>query len=781
MKSKISVLILFINFISYSQNLVVNGSITNSNVNWNGQEAPFNAGTYESAYLAGGCNTNYVMETDNASSPQQVVSNFLSGQEYVLSFRCAYRTSCAPAVNPLTVQFQFTDATGVLTYTFSIPNTQTTLTLRTFTFTNNAATTHTLRITNPGNGATCGAIIDDISIIPNTSPGAASASDLSFWLKAANINQANSTNVYCWTSQGINALPLIPPCANPPVYFTGLATAANILRANHNPYLTFNGTNQYLQYINARVDLYENISAGEGGTFFAIYQGGGNNLTYFGSRCANNSRTWARTNNYNYPNGAGAGTNNQSSYAQGARNNLVSIAGKSNGLTVRDLNGNNLPVSNNSADIDYLTVGVRRNGAGTYSEFYNSSLSEIIIFNTILNIGEMQQVRSYLASKYGVTLSDNTNTAAIDERTYLNSLGAAYWDYSTNSGYHNNITVIGRDNVSQLNQRRSISTDADAGTFAGNAMLIVDNNAAISNDVSYFATGHNGIAATGGANFVDVPPGIQSRLLRFWKFQKSGTGIANSIQVNFDMTGFTPLVGTDLRLLVSTTPSFAGASVIAGSYTAPYFTANLPTTGGVYFTVASINAMTTPLPVELINFSATPNDNKVYLQWSTAAELKSDFFVVERSTDAVNFEEIGTKKAAGNSNSEKNYELIDESPLDGVSYYRLKLIDIDKTIHEYNIVSVSFERGKGEVKFSLYPNPNNGNFIVDFSGIENNHEVQLSMTDSQGKEIYASTFYSQNISNNKIEMNLSERLSKGTYVFSLTSEGIKHSLKVLIN
>lgn len=770
----------FLSSFVLSQNLVVDGTISN-NANWNGQEAPFNAGTYENAYLATGCNTNYVMEADNASSPQQVINNFLSGQQYVLSFRCAYRTSCAPSVNPLVLQFQFTDATAVLTYTTSIPNTQTTLTLRTFTFTNNAAVSHTLRITNPGNAATCGAIIDDISIRPNTSPGAASASDLSFWLKASDLNQANNTNVYCWTSMGLNVLPLIPPCATPPVYFTGLASTANALIANHNPYIRFNGANQYLQYVNARVDLYDNPAAGEGGTFFAIYQGGGNNLTYFGNRCLNNSRTWARTNNYNYPNGAGAGVNNQTSYVQSNRNNLAAIAGRSSGLTVSDRNGSAIPLSNNSADIDYLTVGVRRNGAGAYSEYFNNSLSELIIFSTILNLGEMQQVRSYLASKYGITLSDNTNTAGIDERTYLSSVGTNYWNYAVNSGYHNNVTVIGKDNVSQLNHRRSISTDADAGSNTGNAMLTVDNGAGISSDVSYFATGHNGIAVSAGADFVDVPPGIQSRLKRFWKFQKSGTGIANSVSLSFDMTGFIPLTGTDLRLLVSNVPSFIGATVYTGTYTAPYFNASLPTTGGVYYTIASINAVATPLPVELLNFYATPFDDKVKLEWATATEKNSDFFTIERSSDANQFDVLFNSKAAGNSYSLKKYELFDDAPLQGISYYRLKLTDLDKSIHTYNVVSVSFETNKGSVKFSLYPNPNNGNFIVDFSGIENNHEVNLTMTDEKGREVYSNTFYSQSLASNRYEMLLSERLSTGIYVFTLSCEGIKHSVKVVVN
>ncbi len=782
MKRIISVFLLFVSYsISFSQNLVVDGTISN-NANWNGQEAPFNAGTFESTYLVGACNTNYVMEVDNASSPQQVVNGFMNAKQYVLSFRCAYRNNgCAPSNNPTTLQMQFTDATGVLTYTLSIPNTQVVLTAFSFTFTNDAATSHTLRCTNPGNVNTCGVIVDDISISLLSSPGGLGTTNLSFWLKANSINQVDNTSVNGWLSSGINVLPLTPPCAARPVYKTGLASVANNLVANYNPYLTFNGTTQYLQYITARVDLYNNSPATEGGSFFAVYQGGAAARTYFNSRCANNSRTWARTNLYVYPNGAGAGTNNQATIANSTRDNVVVMVGKSNGLTVADLKGTNVSLGNNAGDVDHITVGVRRTGAAAYGEFFNSSLSEIIIYNTILSNTDLQKVRCYLASKYGVTLNDNTTTAGIDERDYIASDATNYWSFTANTAYHNNLTVIGRDDDSQLSQPKSISTDADAGSNTGNGMLIVDNVAAISADRSYFATGHDGTAVSAGADFIDVPVGIQSRLRRHWKYQKTGTGIAASVQVSFDMTGFSPLTGSDLRLLVSGTSSFAGASIIAGAYAAPYFTASLPTTGGVFFTVASINSTTTPLPVELLSFTATPKNETVQLNWSTATEVNNDFFTLLRSADAISFNEIGQVKGSGNSNTIKNYEFIDTNPLNGTSYYKLRQTDFNKKEKEFNMVSVTFEKQNGKTVFSIFPNPNSGDFTIDFSGIENNHEVLVTLRDEKGKEVYNNVFYSQSIDHNLVELHMKEKLSKGLYFCTFSAEGVNYTVKVVVN
>ncbi|MBK6523960.1 MAG: hypothetical protein IPG08_17550 [Sphingobacteriaceae bacterium] len=335
-------------------------------------------------------------------------------------------------------------------------------------------------------------------------------------IKAESIGLPDGSNVYGWISQGNNVIS-VTKCTNLPVYRTGLASAANNLVANYNPYLTFNGTNQYLEYTASRIDFMDNSAGGTGGSYFSVYAGGSTNRTYFGHRGNNNSRVWGKTDSLTYANTTAVGTNNNMRYAVGSRINLASSTGKSNGITTNDLNGVTQTLVNKSADVDYLTIGVRRNGAGAYSQYFNGSLSEVIVFNNILSATQMQQVRSYLASKYGVTLSNNSTTGALDERTYLATNGTtAYWDYTANSGYHNNVTVIGRDDATALSKTVSISTDADAGSNTGNAMLIVNNGVALSADMSYLAVGHNGtvIPNPGGADTWDVPAGIESRLRR---------------------------------------------------------------------------------------------------------------------------------------------------------------------------------------------------------------------------------------------------------------------------
>ena len=56
--------------------------------------------------------------------------------------------------------------------------------------------------------------------------------------------------------------------------------------------------------------------------------------------------------------------------------------------------------------------------------------------------------------KYGITLSQTT------AQNYIDSLGTAFWSATVNTGYTRNITVIGRDDTTTLNQKQSQSVNA---------------------------------------------------------------------------------------------------------------------------------------------------------------------------------------------------------------------------------------------------------------------------------------------------------------------------------
>lgn len=120
-----------------------------------------------------------------------------------------------------------------------------------------------------------------------------------------------------------------------------------------------------------------------------------------------------------------------------------------------------------------------------------------------------------------------------------------------------------------------------------------------------------------------------------------------------------------------------------------------------------------PLPITLLTFTATPiSKNKALVEWSTATEKNNDHFEIERTIDGKNFELVGKQNGNGNSNSKRNYSLFDHQPHKGLSYYRLKQVDVNGDFSYSSLVSVNFDEAH-ELNYSLFPNPNKGEFTIN--------------------------------------------------------------------
>jgi len=115
------------------------------------------------------------------------------------------------------------------------------------------------------------------------------------------------------------------------------------------------------------------------------------------------------------------------------------------------------------------------------------------------------------------------------------------------------------------------------------------------------------------------------------------------------------------------------------------------------------------LPIELVDFSAIPGNNVIELYWATEKEVNNDYFTLERSTNDLEFEERAVVQGAGNSNELIHYGFVDDSPLPGRSYYRLKQTDFDGTFTYSKVVTVS--RQGTDDAFQAYPNPLHTNVV----------------------------------------------------------------------
>ncbi len=132
--------------------------------------------------------------------------------------------------------------------------------------------------------------------------------------------------------------------------------------------------------------------------------------------------------------------------------------------------------------------------------------------------------------------------------------------------------------------------------------------------------------------------------------------------------------------------------------------------------IADPPSYTGALPVTYLNFGAKYTNNQVAVSWETATEQDNAYFDVERSADAENFTAIGRQTGKGLSDTRQAYSFIDESPLPGWNYYRLKQVDTGGTFALSRPVAVLNEGSLAGTALKLWPNPASGEVSVQLDG-----------------------------------------------------------------
>jgi len=182
-----------------------------------------------------------------------------------------------------------------------------------------------------------------------------------------------------------------------------------------------------------------------------------------------------------------------------------------------------------------------------------------------------------------------------------------------------------------------------------------------------------------------------------------------------------------------------------------YSGTNVPFGGSV--TYCTCDALT--LPIELLNFNAYQKDNKIQLEWSTITEINNNYFTISKSKDAVNWEEVVKVDGAGNSSQILHYNIADQHPYFGTSYYRLKQTDFDGRFEYFPIIAVN---SSDKEVVNIYPNPTKNNITI--VGSEDELESILLMN-YLGEDVAQSILITENQTTKK-EINIA-KLPAGIY------------------
>lgn len=183
------------------------------------------------------------------------------------------------------------------------------------------------------------------------------------------------------------------------------------------------------------------------------------------------------------------------------------------------------------------------------------------------------------------------------------------------------------------------------------------------------------------------------------------------------------------------------------------------------------------LPIELSEFSLKRTGEAVQLKWSTMTEKNFNGFSIERSENGMGFSEIAFVKSNGNSNSKKNYTFSDNSPKDGMYYYRLKAIDFDNS---YKYSALKFINFKKESVHNPFYNSTTSQIIIPLGSINFEESFVIDIISIEGKIVQSFSSNTLENTNNEYQIPTSS-LPSGLYVLRIYDNISSQNHKVIIS
>jgi hypothetical protein len=298
----------------------------------------------------------------------------------------------------------------------------------------------------------------------------------------------------------------------------------------------------------------------------------------------------------------------------------------------------------------------------------------------------------------------------------------------------------------------------DTYDFTVNDTLVVYGNMVFANKAMNLVIPAGGVLIVLGnfsaTNKIDLDNGGIMVVTGTATFSSSG-------QDTYTGTGeFWPIGGTSGNTSATTAANNSGS-----------FFANAPSTLVNFVN----NAGQFALPIKLLNFQASirEDEKQVLLEWATEKEDNFDYFEIQRAGGDGKFLAIAEVKGAGyNTSSIQKYSLVDENPLVGHNYYRLKAVDIDGSSETFQVVYITLVDQK---RFSVFPNPADAHDMKYRINFDYTPGDKIILLDKLGSEILNGA-----VSGNEATLPFSDDLKPGVYFLKYTSLSFNEVVKIIV-
>ncbi len=355
-------------------------------------------------------------------------------------------------------------------------------------------------------------------------------------------------------------------------------------------------------------------------------------------------------------------------------------------------------------------------------------------FPTNIPSGRSVHVKNKLTLVNGELNLDNDRNPAsggrsiIIERDSLTAITRIN-GYIRSEVYDSSASVIWR--VNSRTGARIIPFGYDATNYIPFTFDLVSGNA----DTLFVSTYH-----TPAANNLPLPPPVThvngltgsdnsaNTVDRFWYIRSTGTSTDANLRFVCTPAELGTIVNPRAQCWILNAPTAwqfpwqgTQSTITNGTYVAgaDYYPANWWTLAG----------MATPLPVELLDFTATCALGKTQLNWSTGSETNNDYFTVLKSRDGFHFEPVTQLQGAGTTSGITRYSFTDTEVNHAITYYKLKQTDFDGREVVYGPVSAAPCRMVNDLEITvvhsnpeelavIIKNPDSDNFRVTLLGVD---------------------------------------------------------------
>jgi len=418
-----------------------------------------------------------------------------------------------------------------------------------------------------------------------------------------------------------------------------------------------------------------------------------------------------------------------------------------NGMTVY-VNGDVDATNPNTSPTNSGTILEVEIGQNTVSgERFLGTIDEVRVWNKALTQTEIRALMHYqinsgssglagywrLNASSGTTATDETSN---NDGTLTSMDPATDWIVSTaplrdmKPGYQTNVKAIWWDTGTS-------PSDASNGLWMTVGTTLVSGNSAVYGNNNISGTSTNDLASSAATQ----------RTGRIWYVDETGA-VSASVTIDIgDATDATvsPSDFSGYRLLYRSglTGDFTDVTVSGTSGSGDQVTFSGVALQDGFYTLGSVDQ---PLPVQLVSFAATAGDRRVILNWTTGSEIDNQAFLLQKSTDAVNFAPLAEIKGQGTTSESSEYSFEDLDVINGLTYYyRLGQQDINGTVTWFSTVNATpgldQETARAADRFELqgcYPNPFNPGTAVRFNipdAVNESQNISLTVYNTLGQKI----------------------------------------------